>query len=144
MEQDQQESTEQKNTVTIEEAGPCKKKIIVEIPQKTIENATDGQYHTLRKDAQVPGFRKGRSPRRLLEKRFGKEVTEKVKLQLLADASESAIKDNDINVLRDPDIDFETIELPATGPLKFDFEIEVRHEFELPMLERIAVKKTKL
>ncbi len=141
---EEKQAEELKNTVTIKETGPCRKKIVVEIPQQAIENVTDEQYQTLRKDAQVPGFRAGRAPRRLLEKRFGKDVTEQVKLKLLADASESAVKDNEIDILRDPDIDFEKIELPEEGPLKFDFEVEVRPEFELPELEGIEVNKTKL
>ncbi|MEE9370727.1 MAG: trigger factor [Sedimentisphaerales bacterium] len=144
MDQEQEQSTASKNTVTIEEAGPCKKKLIVEIPEESIKSATDEQYETLRKEAAVPGFRKGRAPRRLLEKRFGKETTEQIKLKLLADASDSAIKDNEINVLREPDIDFEDIELPQSGPLQFDFEVEVRPEFDLPQLEGIEVNKTKL
>jgi len=144
MDQEQEQSTAPKNTVTIEEAGPCKKKLIVEIPEESIKNAIDEQYETLRKEAAVPGFRKGRAPRRLLEKRFGKETTEQIKLKLLSGASDSAIKDNEINVLREPDIDFEDIELPQDGPLKFDFEVEVRPEFDLPQLEGIEVNKTKL
>lgn len=144
MAEEEQESTALKNTVTIEEAGPCKRRVVVEIPEEAIKNATDEQYETLRKEAMVPGFRKGRAPRRLLEKRFGKETTEQIKLKLLADAGDSAIKDNKLNVLRDHDIDFEKIELPAEGPLKFDFEVEVRPDFDLPALEGIAVNKTKL
>jgi len=141
------ESTEAegpKNVVTIEEAGPCKKKVIIEVPEEAIKNATNEQYETLRKEALVPGFRKGRAPRRLLEKRFGKETTEQVKLKLLAEASKSAIKDNELAALGEPDIDVEKIELPETGPLKFDFEVEVRPEFDLPPLEGIPVTKTKL
>jgi trigger factor len=133
-----------KNTVTIEEAGPCKKKVIIEIPEEAIKNATEEQYETLRKEALVPGFRKGRAPRRLLEKRFGKETAEQIKLKLLAEAGESAVKDCELKTLREPDIDFEKIELPDEGPLKFDFEIEVRPEFELPNLEDIPVTRTKL
>ena len=133
-----------KNTVTIEDAGPCKKKVIIEIPEESIKTAIDEQYETLRKEAEVPGFRKGRAPRRLLEKRFGKETSEQIKLKLLADASDYALKNNELDALRDPDIDFEKIELPEEGPLKFDFEIEVRPEFDLPNLEAIPVTKTKL
>jgi len=141
---EEQQSTIPKNTVTIEPAGPCKKKVAVEIPEEAIRSATDEQYENLRKEAIVPGFRKGRAPRRLLEKRFGKETTEQIKLKLLAEASEAAIKDNELDVLGEPDIDFEKIELPAEGPFKFDFEIEVRPEFDLPPLEGIPVTRTKL
>jgi len=138
------QSTAPKNTVTIEEAGPCKKKVSIEIPEEAIKNVTDEQYEKLRKEALVPGFRKGRAPRRLLEKRFGKDTTEQIKLKLLADASESALKDNELQTIGEPDIDFENIELPGEGPMKFDFEVEVRPEFELPQLEGIPVTRTKL
>ncbi len=133
-----------KNIVTIEEAGPCKKKVIIEIPRETIDYSINNRFEELRKDAIVPGFRKGRAPRRLVEKRFGKEVSEQIKLTLLAEASEAAIKDNEIKTLGEPDIDYENIELPEEGPMKFDFEVEVRPEFELPELEGIPVTKTKL
>lgn len=141
---EEQETATPKNTITIEEAGPCKKKVVIEIPEEAIESAADKQYESLRKEAAVPGFRKGRAPRRLLEKRFGKETSEQIKLKLLTDASDSAIKDNKLSVLSEPDIDYEKIELPAAGPMKFDFEIEVRPEFDLPPLEGITVEKTKL
>ncbi|UCF00349.1 MAG: trigger factor [Planctomycetota bacterium] len=143
MDQEQQ-STALKNTVAIEDAGPCKKRVSVEIPQEAIKNATDEQYENWRRDAVIPGFRKGRAPRRLLEKRFGKEVSEQVKLKLLADASDLAIKDNELDILCDPNIDFEKIELPDTGSLKFDFEVDVRPEFDLPKLEGIPLEKRKL
>jgi len=215
-EKTEEKKDEIKNTVTIEEAGPCRKKVIIEIPEEKIKKATDEQYETLRKEALVPGFRKGRAPRRLLEKRFGKETTEQIKLKLIADASDSAIKDSKLDALRDPDIDFEkrplctvesefqadldkstipenlrrefeknnaplsknaavsteqpetewlvtdegksypikkergklniyeSIDLPAEGPMKFDFEVEVRPEFDLPQLEGIPVTRTKL
>ncbi|MBU1260469.1 MAG: trigger factor [Planctomycetes bacterium] len=133
-----------KNIVKITDAGPCKKKISVEIPAETIAKAFDGQYEDLRKNALVPGFRKGRAPRRLLEKRFGKESSLQVKLKLLADASEAALKDNNVESLGEPDIDHEKIELPATGPMKFEFEIEVRPDIKLPELEGIPVAKPKL
>src|SRR4030042_509156 len=144
MAEEEQQSTALKNTVKIEESGPCKKKVIIEVPEETVKKTTDEQYETLRKEALVPGFRKGRVPRRLLEKRFGKETTEQIKLKLLAEASDSALKDSKLNVLRDPDIDFEKVELPAAGPLKFDFEVEVRPEFDLPRLDGIPVEKQKL
>jgi len=138
------ESEGPQNEVIIEDAGPCKKKVVIEIPEEAIKQATDEQFSDLAKEAQIPGFRKGRAPRRLLEKRFGKEVGDQVKLKLLAEASESAVKDNDLQTLGEPDIDFENIELPESGPMRFDFEIEVRPEFDFPPLEGIPVTKTKL
>ena len=133
-----------KNTVTMEEAGPCRKKIIVEIPEEAIKAALEEQFSELQREAVLPGFRRGKAPLRLLEKRFGKETGEQVKLKLLADASESAIKDSELDALNEPNIDHEKVELPESGPMKFEFEVEVRPEFELPKIKGIKVNKTKL
>lgn len=133
-----------KNTVTVQDAGPCRKKISVEIPEEAIKTALDEQYGDLHKEAVVPGFRKGRAPRRLLEKRFSKEVSEQVKLKLIADGTEAAIKDHSLSTLTDPQVDCEGLQLPESGPFKFDFEVEVIPEFELPSLEAIPVQKPRL
>jgi len=139
-----EEKTESKNTVIIEEAGPCRKKVIIEVPAESITSALDERYGELHRDAVLPGFRKGRAPRRLLEKRYGIEVKQEIKLKLIAAASEEAIKDNELDTLAEPEVDYESLELPETGPLKFDFEVEVRPQFELPQLEGIPVEKPKL
>ena len=69
--------------------------------------------------------------------------SEQIKLKLLMDASASAIKDNKLQTIGEPDIDYEEVELPEEGPLKFDFEVEVRPVFDLPRLEAIPVTRTK-
>ena len=132
------------NIVKITEAGPCKKKVSIEIPPEKISKALDEQYEDLRKNALVSGFRKGRAPRRLLEKRYGKESTLQVKLKLLMDASEAALKDNNVEAIGEPNIEHEKVELPEKGPMKFEFEIETRPDFTLPQLEGIEVEKPKL
>ena len=141
---DENVNIHENNVVTIEESGPCKKKVSIEIPEAAIKSSLDEQYSDLRKEAVIPGFRKGRAPLRLIEKRFGTDVNQQVKLKLLADASEAAVKDNEIDMLGDPDIDYENIELPEAGSMRFEFEIEVRPDFELPELEGIGVEKVKV
>lgn len=139
-----EETQENKNVVTVSDAGPSKKKVEIEIPAEVIHEKLDEKYKELRRDAVLPGFRKGRAPIRLLEKRYGTDITKQVKLELMATASEAALKDNEINYLRDPDIDPDKVELPEEGPMKFEFEIEVRPEFELPELEGIEIEKPKV
>ena len=66
---------ESKNIITVSDAGPCKKKIEIEVPAEVIHGKLDEKYKELRKEAVVPGFRKGRTPIRLLEKRFGTDMS---------------------------------------------------------------------
>jgi trigger factor len=132
-----------KNIVNVSDAGPCKKKIEIEIPEQKVRDFLDKKYQDLRKEAVVPGFRKGRAPLRLLEKRFGSDVSKQSKLELMVAASEDAIKNSGLDTLGDPNIDHEKVELPDSGPMKFDFEVEIRPEFELPELDGIAIEKPK-
>ena len=144
LDEEKNETETIKNIVTVEDAGPCKKKITIEILQEKIQQALTDEFKELQRDAVVPGFRKGRAPMRLIEKKFGSDISKQVKLKLLAEASDSAVSDNEIDVLGDPDIDYEAIELPEKDSMKFDFEVEVRPDFELPTLDGIAVDKPKI
>ncbi|MGE4285301.1 MAG: trigger factor [Phycisphaerae bacterium] len=127
--------------VTAEDAGPCRKKITIEIPEEAVKETLLSQYTDLRKDVVLPGFRRGRAPRRLLEKRFGTEVGEQTKLKLLADCTEKALKDNNINYLGEPEINPESLELPETGSFTYYFEVNVRPEITLPQLEDVEIEK---
>lgn len=160
-EQSLEDKLKEKVDVRVEEIGSLRKKMTVTVPGDLIAEQLDGQYDELRREAQVPGFRRGRAPRRLLEKRFGEEVTETLTQQVVATAYSVAIEKSDLKVLGDPmvwvkekDAESETllpaeeaipkIELPEEGDLSYSVEIEVRPEFDLPNLEGIPVKKPKI
>ncbi len=140
----EQAAEEVKNTVNITDSGACKKKIEIEIPESKIREILDKKYQDLKRDAVLPGFRKGRAPLRLLEKRFAMDVSKQTKLELMVEAADAAIKEAKLDTLGDPNIDHEKVELPASGPMKFDFEVEIRPEFELPELDGIAIEKPKV
>jgi len=127
------------NQVTIEDAGPAAKKITIEIDRKRIDAKFDEIFGELHQSAQVPGFRIGRAPRRLLEKRFGKEAAEDVRNGLVAEALGKIDEREDLNILGEPDIKLEDIELPETGNLSFQVEVEVKPEFDMPDYKGIDV-----
>lgn len=141
---DAQEQQEIQNIAQISDAGICKKKISIEIPEAKIRQALDKKYKDLKKEATLPGFRRGRAPLRLLEKRFGMDISKQTKLELIVEAVDKAIADAKLSILGEPNVDHEKIELPASGPMKFELEVEVRPEFDLPPLENITVKKPKI
>ena len=131
-------------TSTIEDAGAARKRIKVEIPAERIKGKLDEAYGELQRDAVLPGFRRGRAPKRLLEKRFGSDLRNTVKQQLVAEAYQAAIEENKLDAVGEPEVDLSKIELPEEGSLTVTLEIEVKPEFELPSIEKISVKKPKL
>jgi len=98
----------------------------------------------LQRDAVIQGFRRGRAPRRLIEKRFGANIRDTVKQQVVAEAYQKAIADNKLEALGDPDADLSKIEMKDGENLVVTVEVEVAPEFELPSIEKIAVKRPKL
>lgn len=149
--------------VSVEDAGVLRKKMTVSVPRESIDAEQDSQYKELISDAVIPGFRRGRAPKRLVEKRFGREVGEQVTTKIVSNAYMAAIDKEEIKVLGDPLmwvkitdkksagddkerlVDLATalrhMRLPDDGPFEFRCEVEVKPEFELPSLEGIAVEK---
>src|SRR6266852_736163 len=70
-------------TVEMEDIGPCKKHIKVTIDRVDIDKRLNDKYSELRVDANVPGFRPGKAPRKIIEKRFSKEVGDQVKGEVM-------------------------------------------------------------
>ena len=132
------------NAVDVQDAGTLKKKITITVPRARIDAKYDEMFGELGRSAQVPGFRIGRVPRRLIEKRFGKEVAEDVRNAMIAEAVAPAIEKVGLKTLGEPEIDLEAITLPDQGDLSFSFEVEVMPEFDLPAMEGIDVRKPKL
>lgn len=128
-------------TVNIVESGVWKKKITVVIPREEIDAELAKQFGDLRQNTQLPGFRKGRAPKRLVEKRFGEEVIEQTKFRLLARAFEQVEDSEDFDILGEPDLKPDDIVMPETGDFTFEYEVEVKPEFDLPELEGIRIEK---
>ncbi len=127
--------------VDVSDAGTLKKKVTVTVPAKAIDAKRDEMFGELANTAQVPGFRIGRAPRRLIERRFGKEVGQDVRNAVLGDSLGKAITQSGLSVLGEPDLDIEAIELPEEGDLIYDFEVEIAPDFELPELEGIPLTR---
>ncbi len=127
--------------VTIERRGTCERHIAVTISRSDIERYYDKEFTELMPSAQVPGFRPGHAPRKLIERRFRKDVTDRVKSLLLADGLEQVNKENKLSAISEPDIDLDAVEMPDEGPLSFEFDLEVRPEFDLPEWKGLSIEK---
>ncbi len=131
-----------KLNVTIEDLGPARKKLTIEIPGERISEALENSFAKLRSDAAVPGFRRGRVPQRLLEKRFGQSLREDLRGQLISETYHQALEEHKLRVLGEPDVkDLENIKLPDEGSMTYEVEVEVAPDVQLPSLEGIPVTK---
>ncbi len=130
-----------KYSATITESGPCRKRIDVSIPEEEIAVQMQESVGDIRKEAQVPGFRPGRVPKVLLERRFKKEVADRVKTGLMVTVLGQIEKDHSLSLISQPKLDFESVELPEKGAMAFHMEVEVRPDFAVPGYESLTVKR---
>jgi len=139
------ETVERPNKVKITDVGPSRKKLSIEIPAETVSEHLGTSIETLTSETELPGFRKGRAPRRLVEKRFGSTLRREARNQLVSQAYSKAVEDNKLRVIGDPiSEDLLNTEIEDGKALAFEVEIEVLPEFELPAFEGIAIKKPRL
>ena len=129
--------------VEISDVGPCKKHVKVTVQRKQIDERFDEKFtEIVRSDQpQVRGFRPGKAPRKLIERQYHDSVAEEVKTQVLMASLEQLAEDQQISPLSPPDLDPNRIEIPKEGPFVYEFDIEVRPEFDLPDYKGLKLRR---
>ncbi|MEK6675777.1 MAG: trigger factor [Planctomycetota bacterium] len=179
--EDQEQSKEEREkerlkeaiVVQKEEIGPLRLKLTITIPEDLVNERRNDQFQELRKEALIPGFRRGHAPIRLVERRFATDVGEDIKTKLIGSGYLAAVEKEGLEPLGDPlfhvlvkddraaegrspgssgstekllalDKALHVLELPKEGPLTYSCEVELRPKFELPELAGIPVKRPKV
>ncbi|MEW6571434.1 MAG: trigger factor [Nitrospirota bacterium] len=124
---------------SIEDINATKKRIRIEIPLDVIEKEMDGSLARLRQKVRIPGFRQGKAPVNLIEKRYGKEVEAEVLEKVIPEYYSRAIKEADIRPVTMPVLD-EEIEFKRNLPLNLSFTVEVLPKIENLDYENIKIK----
>jgi trigger factor len=137
------ESEDQKLNLAIKIDSPsaCERHVTVTIPRDDIERYYDKAYSEMMPTAAIPGFRAGRAPRKLIESRFKKDVGDQVKGSLLMDSMTQITDDEKFSAISEPDFDPLAVTLPDEGAMTFEFNIEVRPEFDLPEWKGLKVER---
>jgi len=120
--------------VVIQDAGPCRKHIKVSVDRKAIDDRFNEKMTELVRDktTQIDGFRPGRVPRKVLEGRFRTTVMEQIRTEVLMASLEQLATEHKISPLSPPDLNPDELEIPKEGPFVYEFNVEVRPEFDLP------------
>ena len=137
----EQETTNLELSVDIDETSSCGRHVTVTIPREEIERYFAMQFDDLVPKAEVPGFRPGKAPRKLVEKKFRKQLTDRVKGQLIMDSLAQVNDGETFSAISEPDLDYEQVQIPEEGDFKYEFNIEVRPEFELPTYKGLKLTR---
>ena len=128
-------------TSDVQKTGDCERRVKVTVPRSEVNAYFSNEFDELEKTAYVPGFRVGKAPRKLVERRFRKEIGDRVKHVLVIDALEQVNDSSEFTPISEPDVDLAALVLPDEGDFIFEFAIEVRPDFDLPEWKGLKIEK---
>ena len=131
--------------VVVEEAGPARKRITVTVPSTVVDAQLSNQMSTIGGSVDIPGFRKGKIPRAVIEKRFGDAVREETRNELVRDGLKEAIDSHNLEMLQQPEPTEDAVpEIKAGTDFSFTVEMDVVPEFDLPDFGSIEITRPTL
>jgi trigger factor len=123
---------------TVENVGPTRVKLAVEVPFDELKPSLDAAYKKIGSQVRIPGFRPGKVPARIIDQRVGRAaVLEEAVNAALPKVYGEAVRDSGVQALGQPEI--EVTQLDDGQLLSFTAEVDVRPEITLPALEGIEV-----
>ncbi|MDE6663278.1 MAG: trigger factor [Lachnospiraceae bacterium] len=115
-------------------------KLTIEVGAEELEKAIQSAYQKQKSKISIPGFRKGKVPRQIIEKMYGKEIFyEDAVNELIPDAYEKALDECEEDIVSSPQIDVTQIE--AGKPFIFTATVAIKPEVKLGKYKGVKVDK---
>lgn len=124
----------------IEDISSTKKRLKIEIPAEAIESEIKKGLNEAQKRARIPGFRPGKAPMYLIEKKFGKEIEADVMEKIIPEYYLKAIKEAGITPVSRPAVE-ESFDFKRNEPISMTVSVEVRPSVENLNYENVTVKE---
>lgn len=128
--------------VTVENAGPCRKNLRIEIPAQKVSEEYGAVVDAYTKAAWIPGFRQGKAPGDLVKKHYAKEIEQKVKDRLIPTSYQEALKEQKLDPVAV--LNVSDAKLTLGQSLTFSVALDVPPEFMLPEYIGISVRRKKV
>ena len=123
----------------VEVLSPTRVRISIDVDFKDLEPHVEDAYKSLSQQIAIPGFRKGKIPRALIDQRVGRgTVLNEAINTALPEFYSQAARENDVMVVGRPTVDIK--ELKDNELVKFEVEVDVRPEIKLPDFASIELE----
>ncbi|APT89399.1 trigger factor [Corynebacterium frankenforstense DSM 45800] len=123
---------------SVEKLSDTRVKLTVNVPFDELKGEFDKAYQAIAQQVTIPGFRRGKAPRQLIDARFGRgPVLEQVVNDMLPSRYEQAVKEADVKPIGQPEVDITEIE--DGDHVEFTAEVDVQPEIEVPDFSALEV-----
>lgn len=123
--------------VTIEQKEPCIVDLHIELPPERFQSEWKEVGAEYRRQANLPGFRKGKAPLAIVEKKYSQDIEQEVTRKLLDGAVREAITEQKLKPVQTPNVT--EIKLEGDRSLRFTATIVTRPTIELPEYKGLVV-----
>lgn len=128
-------------STTIQDVGPCKKLVRVELEAAAVDRALAETRAEFVRQVRLPGFRPGKAPAHLVERQFGEQIAEEAKRKLLNESYRRALEEHKLTPVTAPQI--EEVQFGPGQPMVYTATIEVEPQFALPDYAGLPVRREK-
>jgi trigger factor len=131
------EEKEMKSEIT--ESAGCRKKLHVEVEQERLEREIQTTLKNIRKEVQIPGFRKGKAPEEMLLRRFGGSIRQEALKEMLPKVLEEAFEEQKIQPVGEPAIS--ELHMEENEPVSFNVTVEEMPEVDIEAFKGLEITK---
>jgi len=124
---------------SVEDISSTKKRLKIEVPAEAIESEIKKGLGEAQKKARIPGFRPGKAPMHLIEKKFGKDIEADVLEKIIPEFYLKAVKEADVTPVSRPVVE-DSFDFKRNEPLSMTVAVEVRPKVENLNYEGVTVK----
>ena len=125
----------------VENLSPTRVKLTVEVPSEELQPHIDAALKSIGSQIQVPGFRKGKVPARIIEQRVGKgAVVQESVNDALPEFFGKAVEETEVEPIGQPEVDITEVPMEDGEDLKFTVEVDVRPEITLPDYDGLKIQ----
>lgn len=128
--------------VTVEDVSSLTKRLQIVLPGEEVNKKIEDTYRKLASSVSLKGFRKGKVPRKVLEKSYGESVKQEVGEDLIKETYFDALGQTKIDVVVHPEIT--SREFGDDGSFKYTAEVDVRPEFELGQITGLEIEQPEI
>jgi len=125
--------------IAIEEVSACRRRLRIEVPASDVDAELNKITDEFQKMAQIKGFRAGKAPRSVVEKKYSKDIEEEVKKKIVPRAYREALKSKNLKVISAPQV--EELQFKRGVSLSFSTIVDLAPEFSLPEYKGLKIKK---
>ena len=125
---------------TLEDISATKKRLKIQIPAERVEAEIQKTFRELQQKSKFPGFRPGKAPMSMIEKKFGKDAEAEALEKLIPEFYQTVLMENEIIPVSKPEIEG-TFEYKRNIPLELTVVVEIRPKVENLSYEDIPIKE---